>query len=83
MVRYDNRFLQIETAEVRPGTKVTIRIRRNGRMEVLHDGKRLKWRECEAPARKVRPKRRKRNQRVAKPAASHPWRARFALGKQA
>jgi hypothetical protein len=35
--------------EVRPGSKVGIRIRRNGRMELLHDGRLLKWRECEKP----------------------------------
>jgi hypothetical protein len=83
VVRYDNGFLQIETAEVRPGAKVTIRIRRNGRMELLHDGKRLKWRECEAAPRKVKAKRRKRNPKVAKPTASHPWRTRIVAGKQA
>lgn len=83
VVRYDNRFLQLETAEVRPGAKVTIRIRRNGRMELLHDGKRLKWRECEAPPRKLKAKRRKRNPKVAKPAADHPWRTRVVAGRQA
>lgn len=83
VVRYDNRFLQLETAQVRPGAKVTIRIRRNGRMELLHDGKRLKWRECEAPPRKLKAKRRKRNPKVAKPAADHPWRTRVVAGRQA
>lgn len=83
VVRYDNRFLQIETAEVRPGSKVSIRIRRNGRMELLQEGKRLKWHECEERPRKVEPKRRKRKPKMAKPAASHPWRGRFALGKTA
>ena len=83
VVRYDNRFLQIETAEVRPGAKVTVRIRRNGRMELLHEGKRLQWRECEQRPKKGEAKRRKRNPRVAKPAASHPWRARFVLGRPA
>jgi len=83
VVRYDNRFLQLETAQVRPGAKVTIRIRRNGGMELLHDGKRLKWRECEAPPRKVQAKRRKRNPKVVKPAPSHPWRTRVVAGKQA
>jgi len=83
VVRYDNRFLQLETAQVRPRAKVTIRIRRNGGMELLHDGKRLKWRECEAPPRKVQAKRRKRNPKVVKPAPSHPWRTRVVAGKQA
>lgn len=83
VVRYDNRFLQIETAEVRPGAKVIIRIRRNGRMELLHEGKRLKWRECEQRPKKIEAPRRKRNQRVAKPAASHPWRAGLVLARSA
>jgi len=75
VVRYDNRFLQIETAEVRPGAKVTIRIRRNGRMELLHEGKRLKWHECEERPRKPEPPRRRRTRRVVKPAPNHPWRS--------
>lgn len=83
VVRYDNRFLQIETADVRPGSKVTIRIRRNGRMELLQEGKRLKWHECEERPRKVETKRRKRRPKVTKPAASHPWRAKSVVGKQA
>jgi len=83
VVRYNNRFLQIENTEVRPGAKVIIRIRRNGRMELLHEGKRLKWRACDERPRKVEAKRRNRKPRVAKPAANHPWRARFLVGKTA
>ena len=81
VVRYDNRFLQIETEEVRPGSKVTIRIRRNGRMELLHDGRRLKWHECENPPVKAEPKRRRRNRKVAKPAPDHPWRSRAVAAR--
>ena len=81
VVRYDNRFLQIETAEVRPGSKVSIRIRRNGRMELLHDGRRLKWRECEKPPVKAEPKQRRRNRKGAKPAANHPWRSRAVAAR--
>jgi transposase len=81
VVRYDNRFLQIETAEVRPGSKVSIRIRRNGRMELLHDGRRLQWRECEKPPVKAEPKQRRRNRKVAKPAANHPWRSRAVAAR--
>jgi transposase len=78
VVRYDNRFLQIEAAEVRPGDKVTIRIRRNGRMEVLHEGKRLSWHECPGAPRKSPAKRTSPARRAAKrqPAADHPWRKR-------
>lgn len=76
VVRYDNRFLQIETAEVKPGAKVTIRIRRNGRMELLYEGKRLKWRDCEAPPVKVKAQRLRRSRKVVKPAPNHPWRNR-------
>src|SRR3974377_843976 len=74
VVRYDNRFLQIETAEVRPGAKVTIRIRRNGRMELLHEGKRLKWYECEERPRKPEPQRRSRTRREVKTDPNHPQR---------
>jgi transposase len=81
VVRYDNRFLQIETPEVRPGEKVIIRIRRNGRMELWHAGKRLKWRACEQRPVKVAAKRRSRNRKVAKPAANHPWRNRAVAGR--
>lgn len=80
VVRYDNRFWQIETAEVRPGAKVTIRIRRNGRMELLHEGRRLKWHECEPAPVKPTAKRR-RNPRMAKPASNHPWRTRAVAAK--
>jgi transposase len=83
VVRYENRFLQIETAEVKPGAKITIRVRRNGRMELLHEGRRLKWHECEERPRKVEAKRRKRKRKVTKPAASHPWRGRFVAERPA
>lgn len=83
VVRYDNRFLQIETAEVRPGAKVTIRIRRNGRVELLWAGRRLKWHECEQAPVRAEAKRRSRrgNPRVAKPAPNHPWRNRGVAAK--
>lgn len=78
VVRYENRFLQIETPQVRPGAKVTIRIRRNGRMEVLHQGKRLSWHECDGVPLKPEAKRHSKGRRVAKrqPAPDHPWRNR-------
>lgn len=81
VVRYDNRFLQIETAEVRPGAKVTIRIRRNGRMELRHEGRCLKWHECEQAPVQPEAKRRRRNLRVARPAPNHPWRNRTVAAR--
>ena len=82
VVRYENRHLQLEAPQVQPGTSVTIRIRRNGRMEILHYGQRLKWRECEGAPAKPEPKRRERNQRAKRmPAADHPWR-RAAVATQ-
>jgi transposase len=75
VVRYENRYLQIEAPQVRPGAKVTIRIRRNGRMEILHGGERLSWHECDGAPLRPAPKRRKRKGRPRKaPAADHPWR---------
>lgn len=45
VVRCQNRFLQIEAPQVRPGARVTIRIRRDGRMETLYGNERLSWHE--------------------------------------
>lgn len=81
VVRCDNRFFQIETVEVRPGAKVAIRIRRNGRMELLYEGKRLKWHECEERPREPEPPRRRRNRKVVKPAPDHPWRSRAVTAR--
>lgn len=75
VVRHDRRYFQLEEARVQPGTKVTIRIRRNGRMEIVHEGRRLRWRECDGPAPRVEakpPKSRRRAKHI--PAADHPWR---------
>jgi hypothetical protein len=78
VVRYDNRFLQIEAAEVRPGAKVTIRIRRNGRMEVLYEGRPVRWHECQGAPKKSPAKRHSKARKPAtrQPAADHPWRKR-------
>jgi hypothetical protein len=76
VVRHENRYFQLEEPRrVQPGTKVTIRIRRNGRMEIVHEGGRLRWRECEKPKLRVAAKPPK-PRRPAKhiPAADHPWR---------
>ena len=81
VVRYDNRFLQIETEEVKPGVKITIRIRRNGRMELLHEGRRLKWHDCERPPAKAKHEQRGTNPRVARPAPNHPWRNRIVAAR--
>lgn len=75
VVRYENRYLQIEAPQVRPGAKVTIRIRRDGRMEILHGGERLSWHECDGAPLRPEPKRRKhKGQARKRPAADHPWR---------
>jgi hypothetical protein len=76
VVRYENRYLQIEASQMRPGAKVTIRIRRDGRMELLHGGERISWHECDGAPVQPEPKRRKRKGRARKaPAADHPWRS--------
>lgn len=76
VVRYENRFLQIEAPQVRPGAKVTIRIRRNGRMEVLHEGKRLSWHECDGMPVKPEARRHGKSRKTTKrpPSLDHPWR---------
>ncbi len=78
VVRHDNRFLQLETPEVRPRSKVTVRILRNGRMEILQEGRRLSWHERDrAPVRSKPPVKRKRPRKAWRPAADHPWQKRL------
>jgi hypothetical protein len=76
VVRHDNRYFQLEDPQVQPGTKVTVRIRRNRRMEIVHDGRRLRWRECEGPPprQEAKPPRPSRPSVKYIPAADHPWR---------
>lgn len=75
VVRYENRHLQIEAAQVQPGAKVTMRTYRNGRVEMLHEGKRLSWHVYDAAARRPEPRRHKRRRASQRqPAADHPWR---------
>jgi transposase len=82
VVRHDNRFLQLETPEVRPRSKVTVRILRNGRMEILQEGKRLRWHECEGtPVRSKSKVNRKRRPKGRPPAADHPWHQRVTAMK--
>ncbi len=76
VVRYNNRFLQIETAQVRPGAKVTVRIRRNGALEMWPEHERLSWRECAPAAVQTEPKRQRRERPTRQPAPDHPWRNR-------
>lgn len=61
------------------GKKVVVRTLRDGRVQLVHGGKKLRWRALpERPRRSVEPKTPK-PRAVVKPAATHPWR-RLGVG---
>ena len=76
VVRFQNRFLQLQAQRsqpVWPGTRVTVRQWRDGSVEVHHEGERVRHEELSArPAQP--PKRTGRGRRVTKPSRQHPWR---------
>ena len=56
------------------GKRVVVRTLRDGRVQLVHGGKKLRWRALpERPRRSVEPKTPK-PRAVVKPAAAHPWR---------
>ena len=77
-VVWERRWVQIDRAHERlclAGKKVTLRERRDGRLQVWWRGEKLKVRELAArPAREQRPPTAKPARVVKPPAAEHPWR---------
>ena len=76
VVRFQNRFLQLQAQRsqpVWPGTRVTVRQWRDGSVEVHHEGERVRHEELLARPAKP-PKRTGRGRRVTKPSRQHPWR---------
>ena len=79
-ISWDKRFFQIDSAHQNlalAGRRVVVRLLRNGAVQLLYEGRKLKWKEL---ARKPKtpphePRRMGRTQRV-KPAAGHPWTGR-------
>lgn len=86
-VAWQGRWYQIERSEQRRnlvGRPITVRRLRDGRLQLVDRGQKLRWRELPArPARvQATPPREGRTVRV-KPAAEHPWRAfGMAAGKR-
>ena len=81
VVRFENRYLQLEVKRnqpVWPKTRVQLRQWRDGSVEVHHEGVRLRHRELESkpekPAAPPGPGR-----RVVKPSSRHPWKRYPAL----
>lgn len=82
VVRFENRFLQLQVKRnqpVWPGTRVTVRQWRDGSLEVHHEGVRLRCRELEARPPKP-PKPAGPGRGSAKPSSQHPWRRYPAVG---
>lgn len=76
VVRFENRFLQLQVRRnqpVWPGTRVTVRQWRDGRLEVHHEGVRLQYRELQARPAKAS-KAAGSGRRTVKPSPQHPWR---------
>jgi hypothetical protein len=76
VVRFENRFLQVQVKRnqpVWPGTRVIVRQWRDGSLEVHHEGVRLRSRELQARPPKA-PQPEGPGRRSVKPSSEHPWR---------
>ena len=79
VVRYHNRFLQIDKEQkrgvlVRAGSNILVRRHRDGSLTLLLENKPLNWHElAEAPRRVEEPKQKRHVVRPT-PAPEHPWR---------
>ena len=85
-VAWQGRWFQIQAEHERlslVGKKIMVRELRDGSLQLLSEGRKLRWKEL--PARPQRPKpepRRVGRTSVAKPSQEHPWRERgVACGK--
>lgn len=76
-ISWENRFFQIDSAHENlalAGRRVLVRLLRNGTIQLLSEGRKLKYQELSAkPPTSVRPPRRVGRTRLVKPAAGHPW----------
>ena len=76
VVRFENRFLQLQVKRnqpVWPGTRVTVRQWRDGSLAVHHDGIRLRHKELEQRPAKP-PQAAGPGRRAVRPSSRHPWR---------
>lgn len=76
-VSWDNRFFQIDRDHENlslAGRSVLVRRLRDGRMQLLYEGRKLKWKELPTkPKALPREPRRVGRTRLVKPPAGHPW----------
>lgn len=73
VVRYKSRFFQLGQA-LRPGSKVTVRRRLDGRIQILSGAREIPWREIAAPPPRALAVAAAKPGRPSKPAPDHPWR---------
>jgi transposase len=75
VVRFESRFFQLETA-VRPGAKITVRRRLDGKLQLLDGSQEIAWSELPAPpAPAPKPPTPSPAPRAPhKPPPDHPWR---------
>jgi hypothetical protein len=76
-VIWDNRFFQIDAGHENlalAGRRVVVRLLRNGTVQLLHEGRKLQYKELAVkPQAAPRPARRVGRTRLIKPAPGHPW----------
>lgn len=84
-VRWENRCFQILKANTPlplPSRKITVRQLRTGQLQLLHKGRKLRWREfyvgtpSSPPRPPVKPSKISRTYIKHKPSPDHPWRKR-------
>jgi molybdenum-dependent DNA-binding transcriptional regulator ModE len=77
-VAWDGRWFQIEAEHEGlslAGRKVMVRRLRCGKVQLLYDGMKLRWKELPArPLRVATPPRRRGRIKLVKPGKAHPWR---------
>jgi len=86
-VAWQSRWFQIEAGHEGlglAGRKVMVRQLRCGKVQLLFEGTKLRWKELPArPLRVAAPPRRMGRTKLVKPEPEHPWRqTRIAVGKQ-
>jgi hypothetical protein len=76
-VSWENRFFQIEAEHENlslAGGRVVVRLLRNGTVQLVYKGRKLKWKELPVkPAAVSSQPRRVGRTRLVTPAAGHPW----------
>jgi molybdenum-dependent DNA-binding transcriptional regulator ModE len=84
---WNNRFFQIDSEHENlalAGRRVLVRRLRNGTVQLVYDGQKLKWKELPTKPQTAQPEpRRVGRTRLIKPAARHPWRGQSIFGGKA